>query len=42
MEQLIEPKKVVIIGMIPDELKTNVEILNFKSSHQKVLSKYRR
>lgn len=42
MEQIIEPKKVVIIGIIPDELKTNVDILNFKSSHQKDLSKYRR
>lgn len=42
MEQIIEPKKVVMVGIIPDELKTNVEILNFKSSHQKALSKYRR
>lgn len=42
MERLIEPKKVVMIGIMPDELKTNVEILNFKSSHQKDLSKYRR
>lgn len=42
MEERLQPKKVVMIGMIPQELKSNVEILNFKSSHQKDLSKYGR
>ena len=36
MERRIEPLRVIIVGTIPPELQTDVEIVNFKTRSQKI------
>ena len=32
----LNPNKVIIVGRIPDELQTDVSIINFKTRNQKI------
>lgn len=39
MERHIEPLRVIVVGKIPPELNTDVEIINFKTRSQKIKDK---
>lgn len=39
MERRIEPLRVIVVGKIPPELNTDVEIINFKTRSQKIKDK---
>ena len=36
MVQRLEPLRVIIVGRMPQELQTDIEIINFKSRNQKI------
>lgn len=40
MCERLEPKRVVVIGILPDELDSSVEIINFKTRGQKVNDRF--
>lgn len=39
MERRIEPLRVIVVGKIPPELNTDVDIINFKTRSQKIKDK---
>ena len=40
MCERLEPKRVVVVGILPDELDSSVEIINFKTRGQKINDKF--
>ena len=36
MERRLKPIRVIIVGRVPEELETDVEIINFKTRNQKI------